>query len=171
MNSATTQVASVVERVRPVAAGGPVIAAHFLGSTAAFVLGEEAILLVAQDASERRVAAHAGAIIAVAADREKIVSGGDDGTVMATETKGECRQLAQDAKRRWIDQVAAGPAGAVAWAAGKSVFVATRHGEVRSLELPSSAGGLAFAPKGFRLAIAHYNGATLWFPNASAKPE
>jgi len=171
MNSATTQVASVVERVRPVAAGGPVIAAHFLGSTAAFVLGEEAILLVAQDASERRVAAHAGAIIAVAADREKIVSGGDDGTVMATEAKGECRQLAQDAKRRWIDQVAAGPAGAVAWAAGKSVFVATRQGEVRSLELPSSAGGLAFAPKGFRLAIAHYNGATLWFPNASAKPE
>jgi WD40 repeat protein len=32
--------------------------------------------------------------------------------------------------------------------------------------------GLAFAPKGFRLAIAHYNGATLWFPNAAgAKPE
>jgi WD40 repeat protein len=27
--------------------------------------------------------------------------------------------------------------------------------------------GLAFAPKGLRLAIAHYNGATLWFPNAS----
>jgi WD40 repeat protein len=30
---------------------------------------------------------------------------------------------------------------------------------------------LAFFPKGFRLAVAHYNGATLWFPNASAKPE
>ena len=26
-------------------------------------------------------------------------------------------------------------------------------------------------PKGFRLAIAHYNGATLWFPNAKAAPE
>jgi WD40 repeat protein len=32
--------------------------------------------------------------------------------------------------------------------------------------------GLAFFPKGFRVAIAHYNGATLWFPNASGvKPE
>src|SRR5438105_880060 len=41
----------------------------------------------------------------------------------------------------------------------------------RTIELPSSAGGLAFAPKGFRLAIAHYNGATLWFPNAAAAPE
>jgi WD40 repeat protein len=26
-------------------------------------------------------------------------------------------------------------------------------------------------PKGFRLAIAHYNGATLWFPNTGAQPE
>jgi WD40 repeat protein len=33
-------------------------------------------------------------------------------------------------------------------------------------------GGLAFFPKGLRLAIAHYNGATLWFPNAAgAAPE
>ena len=32
-------------------------------------------------------------------------------------------------------------------------------------------GGLAFAPKGRRLAIAHYNGATLWFPNTAAAPE
>ena len=37
--------------------------------------------------------------------------------------------------------------------------------------MPSTVGGLAFAPKGLRLAIAHYNGATLWFPNADAKPE
>ena len=31
--------------------------------------------------------------------------------------------------------------------------------------------GLCFLPKGYRLAIAHYNGASLWFPNASAPPE
>ena len=37
--------------------------------------------------------------------------------------------------------------------------------------MPSTVGGLAFAPKGLRLAIAHYNGATLWFPNAQATPE
>ena len=39
-------------------------------------------------------------------------------------------------------------------------------GSARMLEVPSTVGGLAFAPKGFRLAIAHYNGVTLWFPNA-----
>src|SRR5215475_7701968 len=32
-------------------------------------------------------------------------------------------------------------------------------------------GGLSFAPRGFRLAVAHYNGLTLWFPNAKAAPE
>src|SRR5262249_51167367 len=44
--------------------------------------------------------------------------------------------------------------------------------EPRAFAAPSTVGGLAFFPKGFRLAIAHYNGATLWFPNASgATPE
>jgi WD40 repeat protein len=34
------------------------------------------------------------------------------------------------------------------------------------LEAPSTVGALAFSPKGLRLAVGHYNGATLWFPNA-----
>jgi len=37
--------------------------------------------------------------------------------------------------------------------------------------VPSTVGGLAFAPKGLRLAIAHYNGVTLWFPNMAATAE
>jgi WD40 repeat protein len=171
MSSQASPTVSVVERVRAVAAGGPVVAVHFLRSTAVFVLGEEEVLLVSADGTERRVAAHAGAIIAAASDPERLITGGDDGRIVTTDAEGECRQVAQDEKRRWIDQVAVGAAGAVAWTAGKSAFVTSGAGEVRALDLPSSAGGLAFAPKGFRLAIAHYNGATLWFPNASAKPE
>ena len=31
--------------------------------------------------------------------------------------------------------------------------------------------GLAFLPKGYRLAAAHYNGVSLWFPNADATPQ
>ena len=41
----------------------------------------------------------------------------------------------------------------------------------KSIEVVSTVGGLAFAPKGLRLAIAHYNGASLWFPNAKAEPD
>ena len=37
--------------------------------------------------------------------------------------------------------------------------------------MPSTVGGLAFAPKGLRLAVAHYNGVTLWFPNMVATAE
>jgi len=161
---------SVVERTRPFAAGGGIVGAHFLGPTAAFVLGDEAIVLAAWDGSTRRVAAHGGAILASAADGARIVSGGDDGKVAATDANGETRLLASDPKHRWIDHIALGPDGAIAWSAGKSAFVQAK--ELRSFEAPSTVGGLAFFPKGFRLAIAHYNGATLWFPNASgAAPE
>ena len=39
------------------------------------------------------------------------------------------------------------------------------------IEVSSTVGGLAFAPKGMRLAVAHYNGASLWFPYAQSEPE
>jgi WD40 repeat protein len=117
------------------------------------------------------VAIHGGAILASASDGIRILTGGDDGTLVATDARGEHAILATDDKRRWIDQVALGPDGALAWSAGKTAHVLTKKGEQRSFEAPSTVAGLAFAPKGFRLGIAHYNGATLWFPNASAKPE
>jgi WD40 repeat protein len=47
----------------------------------------------------------------------------------------------------------------------------TGKAEPRVLDVASTVGGLAFAPKGMRLAIAHYNGVTLWFPNAQAAPD
>jgi WD40 repeat protein len=167
----TQSIHSVTERVKPVAAGGPVVAVHFLQQTAVFALGEETLLFVSPDGAERRVAAHAGGILAVACDGTRILTGGDDGKVVATNVAGESETLATDAKHRWIDRVALGPDGAVAWSAGKQVFVRNAKGEVKSLELPSSAGGLAFAPKGLRLAASHYGGASLWFPNAQAKAE
>jgi WD40 repeat protein len=161
---------SVVERTHAVAADGPVIAAHFLGRTAVFVLGEEAMVLAEPTGEPRRIDVHGGAILATAADGNRIVSGGDDGKVIATDGKGECRALASDPKHRWIDHVALGTDGVFAWSAGKSAFA--RGKELREFEAPSTVGGLAFLPKGFRLAIAHYNGATLWFPNAPrAEPE
>jgi WD40 repeat protein len=160
---------SIADRAHPVTAGAPVVAAHFLGHTAVFVLGDEAMLLVAPKGEPRRVPAHDGAILATAADNERVVTGGDDGKVVATDTNGETLVLAADPKHRWIDHVAIGPDGAVAWSAGKTAFVQSK--ELRELEAPSTVGALAFLPKGFRLAIAHYNGATLWFPNAAAAPE
>ncbi len=162
---------SLVMRTRPVDAGAPVVAAFFVGGDAAFVLGEEEIVFVSSDGAERRVKAHAGGILSAAVAGQSVVTAGDDGKGVATGPDGRTETLATDDKRRWIDHIAAGPDGAIAWAAGKSVFARTGKGDVRSVEIPSSAGGLSFAPKGLRVAIAHYNGVSLWFPNAAAKPE
>jgi WD40 repeat protein len=172
MTDTRNNAASVVERTRPVAAGATVIAVHFVGDSAVFVLGEEALMVAEADGAEERIAVHGGAILSAAADGERVVTAGDDGKVVATDSTGKTSLVATDAKRRWIDQIALGPDGAVAWSAGKTVFVRTNKGEERTLDIASTPGGLAFLPKGFRLAIARYNGATLWFPNArDAKPE
>jgi len=94
-----------------------------------------------------------------------------NGKVFVTGEKGDSKLVASDAKHRWIDHVATGPDGAIAWSAGKSAYVMTGKGDPRTVEVQSTVGGLAFAPKGVRLAIAHYNGVTPWFPNAQAAPE
>jgi WD40 repeat protein len=178
MATSGSDTASVVDRTRPIATGGGIVAVHFLGRTAAFVLGEEAIVLAPPEGEPRRFVVHDGAILDTAADGKRVVTGGDDGKIVATAADGAHSVLASDPKRRWIDHVALGPDGVVAWSAGKTAHVQTKGRtkaqaeELRTFEAPSTVGGLAFFPKGLRLAIAHYNGATLWFPNASgAVPE
>src|SRR6201999_1460239 len=116
-------------------------------------------------------AVHSGGILCTAFDGARIVMGGDDGKLVALDKSGEVSVLATDPKRRWVDSVAVHPDGAYAWSVGKTAFVRSGKNEEKSFEVPSTVGGLAFAPKGLRVAIAHYNGVTLWFPNMAAKPE
>ena len=168
-NSAS--IVSVTDRVRPLALGMPVIAVHFLGEKAAFVGAEENVALVNEASEISNVSVHNGGILCVASDGARIVMGGDDGKLVALDKKGEVTLLATDPKRRWIDNVALHPDGAVAWSVGKTAFVRSGKAEDKSFEVPSTVGGLAFAPKGLRLAIAHYNGVTLWFPNMAANAE
>jgi WD40 repeat protein len=164
-------IVSVTDRVRPVTIGAPVIAVHFLGEHAAFVGTEETVALVNGAGDIARVAVHGGGILCVASNGARIVMGGDDGKVVSLDAKGETTTLAADPKRRWIDNVALHPDGAVAWSAGKTAFVRSVKGEEKSFDVPSTVGGLAFAPKGMRLAIAHYNGVTLWFPNMAGSAQ
>ncbi|MDO8397868.1 MAG: WD40 repeat domain-containing protein [Bradyrhizobium sp.] len=164
-------IVSVTDRVRPLAIGMPVTSLHFLGDIAAFVGAEESVALVSADGEISSVAVHGGGILCAATDGARIVMGGDDGKVVALDKKGEVTLLATDAKRRWIDNVAVHPDGAIAWSAGKTAYVRGGKGEDKFFEVPSTVGGLAFAPKGLRLAIAHYNGVTLWFPNMAANAE
>jgi len=171
MSAEQASIASVTDRVRAVEIGAPVTSAYFLKDRAAFVCGEEKVALVSQQGEIATVEVHSGGILSAASDGERIVLGGDNGKVVALDAKGEVTLLATDPKRRWIDNVAVHGEGTIAWSAGKTAYVKSPKGEEKSLEGPSTVGGLAFAPKGLRLAIAHYNGATLWFPNMAATAE
>jgi WD40 repeat protein len=168
---AQASIASITDKVRPVAIGAPVTAVHFLGDRAFFVGAEERVSIVDAEGAVSTVEVLSGGILCAASDGERIVMGGDDGRLVALDKKGEIAVLVTDAKRRWIDAVALHSDGAVAWSIGKTAFVRSGKGEEKSLEVPSTVGGLAFAPKGLRLAVAHYNGATLWFPNMAATAE
>ena len=166
----TGAIASVTDKVRPVDIGVPVTSVQFLGERAAFVGAEENVYLVNARGEVSPSAVHGGGILCTAADGKRLVMGGDDGRLVALDSSGEVQLVATDPKRRWIDNVALHPEGAVAWSAGKTAFVRSGKSEEKSFDAPSTVGGLAFAPKGLRLAVAHYNGVSLWFPNM-AKPE
>src|SRR6201985_2083523 len=164
-------IVSVTDRVRPVTLGAAVTAVHFLGERAAFVGAEENISFVDEAGEISPVAVHGGGIFGAVSDGKRVLTGGDDGKVVAIDAKGAVTQLAQDAKRRWVDSVAVHPDGAYAWSVAKTAYVRSGKNEEKSFEVPSTVGGLTFAPKGLRLAIAHYNGVTLWFPNMAAHAE
>jgi WD40 repeat protein len=164
-------IVSVTDRVRSVAIGGPVTSVHFLGDRAAFIGAEDNVSFVDAEGEISKVEVLAGGILCAASDGKRVVMGGDNGKLVALDAKGVVTEFAVDQKRRWIDNVALHPDGAVAWSVGKTAFVRSGKNEDKSFEVPSTVGGLAFAPKGLRLAIAHYNGATLWFPNMAANGE
>lgn len=151
--------------------GAPASAIHFLGDVAVLVGVEEEAVFLAADGALSRIALHDGAILCSASDGRRIVTGGDDGKVRSLDARGDVVTITADAKSRWIDNVALHDDGAVAWSAGKTAFAKTAKDDIKTWDAPSTIGGLAFAPKGFRLAVAHYNGVSLWFPNMAGVPE
>lgn len=149
--------------------GAFVVEAAFLGETAAFALGDGTVRLASGVAAES-VPVHGGAILAAAVTGDgRLVTGGDDGLVARTDARGKVDRVAE-LPRKWIDHVAAGPGGALGYASGKQAFVRMSDGRERVFEHKRSVGGLAFAPKGLRLAVARYNGVTLWWAGTDAEP-
>lgn len=89
-----TAAPSLRDHVVPVAAGAHVVGAAWLKETAALALGDGGVLLVA-DGETRRVEAHAEAgILVTACDGRRLVTGGDDGRVVATDAKGDSVEMA-----------------------------------------------------------------------------
>ncbi|KAA2237438.1 WD40 repeat domain-containing protein [Salinarimonas soli] len=160
---------SLTQSVQPVEAGAHVTGLAWLKDHAAFALADGGVMLW-RDGATHRVAAHPeGAILAAAGDGRRLVTGGDDGRVAVTGPDGATATLHQG--KGWIDALAVSPGGALAWSTGKAVTARDDKGREKTFTAPSSVRGIAYAPKGYRLALSHYNGATLWYPNLAAEPE
>ena len=160
---------SLAEHLRPLDAGAEVVAAAFLGEKPVLALADGAVLLGEQGEQQRIVVHEGGAILTAVCDGKTLLTGGDDGLVTAIGADGVPRGIA-DEKGTWIDALAMRGQG-FAWSAGRRVSARDENGEARTWEAPTTVRGLAFQPKGYRLAATHYNGATLWFPKVEGTPQ
>ena len=167
--TATDTAPALTQSLTAYDAGAHVTALAWLGDVAAFALGDGGVLL-ARDGATERVAAHPdGAVLVATSDGKRLVTGGDDGSLAMTGADGSTSVLAET--KGWVDSLALHASGALAFGVGKRVVARDDKGREKTFEASSTVRGLAFAPKGYRLAMAHYNGVTLWFPNLETKPE
>jgi WD40 repeat protein len=149
-------------------AGGHVLHAAFLGDRLAVVRADGRAALHGEG-RPTVVDVDAEGLLVAASDSEHLVMGGVDGQVRRLTAAGALENVGDG--KGWIDALAIGPDGAVAWSVGKRISARDRKGRIATLDLPSTARGLAFLPKGYRLAAAHYGGVALWFPGTEMAPE
>ena len=142
----------------------------FDNAGAAFALGDGSVHF---DTGEFSVA-HDGAILcaAVHPSGDGVVTGGDDGRVI-WHRRGEAGLLAT-AKGAWIDAIDASPeSGLIAFSHGRTLSVIDARDMAfrRDFVHERTVSGVAFEPRGRRIATSTYGGAALWFARiADQKP-
>ncbi|MCB8837073.1 WD40 repeat domain-containing protein [Aurantimonas sp. VKM B-3413] len=143
--------------------------AIFLKDRPAFALADGTLRLPA--GGEEVVTLHEGGLLTARYDAfsRRLVSGGEDGRVVAVDERAEPTELAA-LGRKWISAVAGGPGGAVGFASGRTAYVRLPDGTMRESSHARTVEDIAFAPKGLRAAIARYDGASLFFPATDAEP-
>lgn len=145
--------------------GAHVLAIHFVGPLALFATaeGEVAAATPANGLEGRQKVDPAGLVLAVPSRAgDRLTVAGEDGTVREVSLSA-VDEIASTGGA-WPSALASGPDGAVAVAAGRKVSVWRNQEKLFSAEAPSLVQGLAFAPKGFRLAAAHNGGVSLFYP-------
>jgi len=169
MTESESAASSLARHARLFDAGAHVVVAAFLDGAPALALADGIVLIGEPDAQKRIVAHPDASILTAASDGRTLLTGGDDGRVVTVRADGSLEDIA-DENGKWIDALAL-RGKACAWSAGKLVRARDETGAVKSWSAPTTARGLSFQPKGFRLAATHYNGATLWFPKVEGDPQ
>lgn len=139
----------------------------WLGDAALLTLGDGSVRHVDGAGDVATYPVHDGAILAACRhpDGRSIVTGGDDGRVCRVTPEGEILELGRF-ERRWVEHlVASAASGLIVAGVGREAVVWTRGATAPShrYAVGSTIGGLALEAKGKRLAVSHYNGATLLY--------
>jgi len=147
-----------------------VVASGFLGEAVVQALGDGRVV-IRDGETARVVEAHDGGLLAVrfSADGRSLVSSGDDGRVVRITADGPVEVLFEKTGK-WLDQLAEGPGGAIACAAGRTAWVRLVTGEVKEFAHEKAVGGVCFLPKGLRLATATTDKAMLHWVTAAGAP-
>lgn len=154
--------------IAPLDLDGHCVAVAWIADVPHFALADGVVHRL--DGGHKQVEAHDGLLAACPSlDGEALLTAGEDGRVISLKPDGSAETLAEIG-RKWITAIAAGPQGAVAFASGRTAHVRLPDGTLRELQHQRSVEGVAFAPKGMRVAAARYNGATLHFPATEGKP-
>ncbi|RCS23867.1 WD40 repeat domain-containing protein [Phyllobacterium salinisoli] len=154
--------------IAPLDLTGHCVVARFISGIPFYALADGSIHRL--DNGHKVTQAHDGLLCATRShDGKSLLTGGEDGRVCRTGPTGEAEELAS-VPRKWMTAIASGPQSAVAFASGRSAWVREQNGKVREFEHPRSVEGVAFAPKGMRLAVARYNGVTLHWAGTESKP-
>ncbi|MEO4044147.1 WD40 repeat domain-containing protein [Hoeflea sp. CAU 1731] len=152
--------------VAPLDLNAHCLAAAFLGDVPFFALVDGTVHWL--DHGHRHADICDGAVSASADPISgRLLIGGEDGKVGSIDSRGETRAIAS-LHNKWINSVAAGPRGSVAYGAGRSSHVVVEGGKTHEFAQQRTVEGLAFAPKGMRLAVARYNGVSLHWVGTQA---
>jgi WD40 repeat protein len=147
----------------------PVVAcAYEQNGIGAFACGDGSLRIFVDEQEPQAINVHAGAVLALGVHPDVgFLSGGDDGRLVHTIPGGESRVLFEQ-KGKWIEALAVSQAtGLVAFTVGKDAIVLDGDQVIGRFTHPSTATGVAFDPKGRRIAVSHYNGASLWWTKSA----
>jgi WD40 repeat protein len=142
----------------------------FIADVPLFAIADGTVVIGLGDAA-KTVRAHEDSILAFAPspDAKSVITTSDDGRVVRTGPDGTITAIAEK-KNKWIDQVACGPQGAIAFAAGRMAWVALASGEIIEFPHEKAVGAVGFLPKGLRLTTATTDKARLLWVAAKGAP-
>jgi WD40 repeat protein len=155
--------------IAPIDAGAHVEWAGFLGGVPCFAAADGSILSAGSEA--KRLSLPGGVAVAEQdALTGDLLIGGENGAITSIDARFVAETI-HEPNGKWVNALACGPSGVIAWANGKSGFFRLADGNVRSFVCERTIEAIAFAPKGLRVAIARYNGVELRFVNTESPPQ